>query len=352
LLKHSAHAAGPYPLRARAWTTGAVSLAATPGGPVTGSIAAGKYVGVTGWAQDARGIVWYRVGVSWARGDSVAFGEARSRHDTNGKPLWSAVAGKGMWLTLGTVADSNPSAVIRAAQRSGITHLYLESAISPLGFHGKNAVGPLIDAAHRAHLTVIAWVYPYLYDVAADVALTRTVAAFHTPAGGRFDGIAADLEDNVHLWNVRAYSQLIRAYLGNRYLLVGVTYPPQSMPAYPFAEVARMYDLIVPMDYWHQTKTSRGLYYDGMAYGYAYAYRYAADSISTIRRETGAVPIAPIGQAFDDFGRLEMGPYAPSQSEVQGFMAGCKASGAVGVSFFQWMTVTDGEWKAIRAFRF
>ena len=66
----------------------------------------------------------------------------------------------------------------------------------------------------------------------------------------------------------------------------------------------------------------------------------------------GDVPIAPIGQTFDNFGRLEMGPHAPSGAEVRGFLAGCKASGAVGVSFFQWMTATDPEWQAIRTFHF
>src|SRR5437588_12933671 len=43
--------------------------------------------------------------------------------------------------------------------------LYLEAAISPLGFHGRAAVGPLIDAAHRRHIAVVAWMYPYLYDI-------------------------------------------------------------------------------------------------------------------------------------------------------------------------------------------
>jgi hypothetical protein len=257
-----------------------------------------------------------------------------------------------MWLTLGTVAGSAPEALARAARDNGMTHLYVESAISPLGFHGKNTVGPLLEDAHRNHLSVIAWVYPYLYDLAADVDLTRQVAAFRTSSGDRFDGIATDLERNVSLSTVRAYSQLVRWYLGPRYLLVGVTYPPQSFPAYPFAEVAHDYNLIAPMDYWHQTRSNYGLDYGHMAYGYAYGYRYALDSIQAIRRYAGRAPIAPIGQVFDDFGRLEMGPHAPSATEIQGFLAGSKAGGAIGASFFQWMTATDPEWRAIHAFRF
>jgi hypothetical protein len=47
-----------------------------------------------------------------------------------------------------------------------------------------------------------------------------------------------------------------------------------------------------------------------------------------------------------------MGPYAPSPDEVRGFLAGSKAAGAIGASFFQWMTATDGEWRAIQGYRY
>jgi hypothetical protein len=47
-----------------------------------------------------------------------------------------------------------------------------------------------------------------------------------------------------------------------------------------------------------------------------------------------------------------MGPNAPSRQEIAGFCAGAKSSGAIGVSFFQWMTATAGEFEAIRDFAF
>lgn len=293
------------------------------------------------------------MGRFWAPGNSVRF-ETPSPGKTisGGKPLWAMVSGKGMWLTLGTIAESDPDAIVEAAHHDGITHLYLESAISPLGFHGRDSVGPLIEAAHRGHLNVVAWVYPYLYDIAGDVALTREVASYRTASGQRFDGIAADLERNITLTTVREYSQLIRAYLGPKYLLVGVTYPPQSFPSYPFAEVAHDYNVIAPMDYWHQTKTAYGLNYNHMRYGYAYTYRYAADSLAQIRADGGTVPLAPIGQTFDNYGRLGMGPLAPSEAEEEGFLEGSKQDGAIGASFFQWMTAGVGEWRAIHNFHY
>jgi len=330
-----------------------VSLYSSPTGHVVGVFRAGSVAAITAWQQDRKGKIWYQIRGRWAPGNAIVFRTPDPGTERRGHvPVWQAAGGKGMWLTLGTVADSAPDALIRAARRNGVSHLYIEAAISPLGFHGKDVVGPLIDAAHGSKISVLAWIFPYLYDLASDVMLTRQVASFRTVAGATFDGAAVDLERNVTLSNVRAYSQLIRAYLGPTYLLVGVTYPPQSSPDFPFREVARQYNLIAPMDYWHQTTTTFGSDYGHMRYGYAYGFRYAVDSVGAIRKLSGHVPIAPIGQAFDNFGRLEMGPHAPSAAETNGFLAGSKLSGAVGASFFQWMTATVGEWRAIQTFRF
>lgn len=323
-----------------------LNLARAPGRPVERSVPAGTKLEVTAWQQDARGQVWYQTEGAWTAGP------LRFLLGRPGGTAWHEVSGKGMWLTLGTVSDSDAGAIARTAVSDGMTHLYVEAAISPWGFHGRASVAPLIEAAHRLHIAVIAWVYPYLDDIASDVDLTRTVASYRTPSGDRFDGIAADLERNMDAEHIRDYSQLVRWDLGPRALLVGVTYPPQSLPTYPFPEVGHFYNAIAPMDYWHQTRTSTGLDYNHMHYGYAYAYRYASDSISAIRKTAGNVPVMPIGQTFDDFGKLEMGPYAPSAPEINGFLGGTRAGGGAGVSFFQWMTATVPEWRAIRAFRF
>lgn len=337
----------------RAVTTSAVSLVKSDGRSTGALLPSGAKLTLKAWRQDRNGRLWYRIRNAWALGGAIRFSTPNpALTSRRGKPLWKAVSGKGMWITLGTITDSDPNLIVESAIRNGITHLYVEAAISPLGFHGKDAAGPLIDAAHRHHISVVAWVYPYLYDSAADIDLTREVAKFRSSRGSPFDGIAADLERNVSLSTIRGYSQLVRYYLGTKYLLVGVTYPPQSFPDYPFTEVAHQFNAIAPMDYWHQTKTALGLDYGHMRYGYGYAYRYATDSVQAIRRLSGDLPVAPIGQTFDNFGRLEMGPHAPSAQEIRGFLDGSKKSGAISVSFFQWMTAGVPEWHSIRDYRF
>lgn len=334
------------PIHAHAPSTlaAAASVLATTSTGQKNVLRPGQTVHVSGWRQDAAGHISYRIGGKWAEGSGIQFAPA---HDgARGRTLAN---GKGMWLTVGTMADTDPSVLTAAAHHAGITHLYLEAAISPLGFHGRDVVGPVIEAAHRAGIRVFAWVYPYLTDVGSDIDLTCEVAAFRTAHGERFDGIAADLERNLDVWRIRAYSQIVRASLPHE-TLVAVTYPPQSLPTFPFAEVGRQYDAIAPMDYWHDTQTRRGPLFGGLPYGRAYAYRYGYDSVATIKSDGARVPIVPIGQTFDNFGRLEMGPYAPSKAEITGFLQGCRAAGAPGASFFQWMTASQPEWTAISDF--
>jgi hypothetical protein len=256
-----------------------------------------------------------------------------------------------MWLTEGTVADSDPVALATAAHKIGLSHLYAEFADSPLGVYGTRGINGLLSAAHHEHISVIAWVYPYLRDVAADITLTRAVATFRSASGLRFDGIAVDLEDNIHLWNVRAYSQLTRLYLGPRALIVGVVWNPQAYPQYPFRAVAESDDVLAPMDYWHDRKGTTGWAYPTLPYGYMYAEKFARDSIVRTRSAAGSqrIPIAPIGQMFDNFGRDELGPDAPTPTEISGFLHGC--AGAWGVSFFQWMTATPPEWSVFKRWR-
>lgn len=351
--KGKPRAHGPQRLQIDAVTTSPTPLVDWRSRSSRGSLPAGSTIRVTAWRQDKNGKVWYRVGPNWALGDSVRFRSVDPGTVlVRGAAIWKPVTGKGMWLTLGTQTTAAADAVAQAAMRNGITHLYLETAISPLGFHGRGAVDAILTAAHQRHIAVLAWVYPYLDDVAADVKLTQDVSRYVTPSGERFDGIAADIERNFDMWRVRAYSQLTRYEVGPHYLLVGVTYPPQSFAQFPFTEVAHSFNAIAPMDYWHQTNTSRGLDYGHMPYGYDYGRRYAIESVAKIRRISGHVPVTTIGQTFDNYGRLEMGPHAPSPDEVKGFMQGSKDAGAIGVSFFQWMTATEGEWRTIKDFRF
>ena len=246
-------------------------------------------------------------------------------------------AGKGMWLIFPDWRTEGAPAIVTAAQAAGVTHIYLEVATSSDGFYGARALDDLLWQAHDAGIAVIAWVYPALWQPAQDIAETQAVAAYATPLGERADGLAADIEENMDPPTVAAYGLAARQAVG-RGLLVGVTYPPQQMPGYPFASLLPYVDVWGPMDYWHQTQHD---------YTYHDVYTWVADSIDQINAAAGsaAVPFDVILQTYDAFADSGEGIFSPTPDELGAAMAAAASRSAEGVSFYRWTTATTAEWQ-------
>lgn len=247
------------------------------------------------------------------------------------------VSGKGMWLMYQDWSDNPVQSLIATAQADHITHLYLEVATTDNGFYGQNALNSILGPAHAAHIAVIAWVYTALYSPAKDAAMTEQVANYTTPSGQRVDGIAADIEAVVTNAAVGAYANAVRTALPDE-LFVGVTYPPLYHMSYPYATLAKDVNVIDPMDYWHSMP---------QPYTESYVYQYVTNSIDTIRKLDGnpALPIAPIGQAYDMFTSSGTGPNNPTSQEITGGFDAAQADGAIGFSLYRWGTATKSEWK-------
>jgi hypothetical protein len=295
---------------------------------------------VVAWATDAQGQAWYKLSAplaGWVSADHVHLDRGAPHADI------APVQGIGMWCTPPVLDAAPPQALVAAAVASHVTHLYVEVASSRSGFWGRSELARLLPVAHAAHVAVIAWVYPFLDDVPYDVDLSLQVARYVAPSGDRPDGLAADVEQNMQEPYVRAYGEILRARLGPRELMTIATYPPQTYwgARYPFATVARSWDLIVPMDYWHLQPRP---------YSAAEAAGYVSDSIAGIRRAVGsyAVPIEVLGQMFDVD---QNGLNSPSAAEIRGAMQGALAARATSISFFEWNHATPGEWDALRAWQ-
>lgn len=302
---------------------------------------AGTAVSLDAWATDAGGAAWYHTagtaGPGWVWGDAVTFDRRRR---ANAAALLAPLRGKGMWFTYALLANSPAGAIVAAARAAGLTHLYVEVGRSNGGFYGATGLVALLPAAHRAGIRVIAWVYPYLEDLPADVLMSMAAARYVAPSGDRPDGLLADVEENMAEGTVRAYGQVLRAMLGPDQLMAVATYPPQSGPGatYPFATVALSWDAIVPMDYWHLRRR---------AYNAGEAYQYVRDSVRMIRAQTNAgEPVEVLGQMFDPF---ESGVNYPGATEITACAAAARDAGALGVSFFEWNHATAEEWAALAA---
>ena len=88
--------------------------------------------------------------------------------------------GKGMWIWLPEKTEGgNPAAIVARAQKVGLTHLYVRTGSSKMGFHGAGFLDALLPAAHEAGIRIYGWDFPYLQDPNADVAARRAGDQVH-----------------------------------------------------------------------------------------------------------------------------------------------------------------------------
>ncbi len=344
---------GPYPLQG----TGSILLPVTlRAGPdiharVVGTVAPGQRGTVVSWAGDSNGDVWYLAhaggsfGWLWAYALKFDQPDPATYAPPNGQPVWQAAAGKGMWFTDYLPRHTNIAYLVAAMKAAGMTHIYTRVAESFYGFFDQNTLDRLLPAAHAAGIKVFAFVYPYLNDVATDLAMTQRVLAYRTPSGQQIDGLAADIEERTDPPAVFAYGQVLRQMVGPAFPLVATTYNPRGRPSYPYPEIAANFNVISPQDYWHADQHAT---YDAQS-----PRDLLLLSITTIRAELGgrSFPIEELGQMYDmytDDGTP--GASAPSAAEITGDLQAAKDLGCIGISFFEWQTASPDELNAFKAF--
>lgn len=244
--------------------------------------------------------------------------------------------GKGMWLYVPEqIEGGNVDALVARAKAVGLTHVYVRTGSSRMGFYAQDYLNRLLPAAHANGIRVFAWDFPYLDNWVDDV--NRSVAAitYTTPDGHRVDGFSADIETRAQGVNVapdtaRAYGAGLRRAVGPNYPLIAtVPRPSPQLITYPFNEVVESFDAIAPMIYWLNREAG-------------------ADALATLTAlQRFQKPLLPVGQAYD--GAAEGGrPGVPSGAEIQRFMAVGEEVGATGVSFWSWQHADQQAWDAIR----
>jgi hypothetical protein len=106
---------------------------------------------------------------------------------------------------------------------------------------------------------------------------------------------------------------------------------PAFWPGYPYAELGRAYDVVLPMAYW---TLRRGELAD--------AERYVGENLERLRAAVGAdVPIHAIGGIADEV----------SAADLDGLLAAVDEGGAIGASLYDWATSTPEQWEALQPLR-
>ncbi|MFN2626029.1 MAG: hypothetical protein ABR520_08100, partial [Mycobacteriales bacterium] len=169
-------------------------------------------------------------------------------------------AGTGMWTHLWKRTEGGrASAVVRRAQATGLTHIYVRTGTARGGFDGAPVLRRLLPATRGTGVRVIAWDFPTLRNPVADARRLAAAANYVAPGVGtpRVAAVAPDIEtraEGTHLSRVAVaqyYVALRRALPRDVAILATVPWPSEKrINRYPYATTARFADAFVPMAYW------------------------------------------------------------------------------------------------------
>ncbi len=252
----------------------------------------------------------------------------------------SAYAGLGTWIDIyGTREWAAPEATVTAITGHSVQTLFLETGNyrQATDLVRPGALGRFVEAAHAAGVRVVAWYLPSLASPRRDLRRALAAIRFASPAGERFDSFALDIEasvvQSVPLRNARllALSAQLRAAVGPRYPLgaivpsqIGIDLHPGYWPGFPYRELARVYDVFLPM-----------AYYTYRAHGAAAVRRYVVESVAAVRAQTGAtVPVHVIGGLSEGTGT----------AEARAFMGAVRDCALYGFSLYEFPTTNTHVW--------
>jgi hypothetical protein len=287
---------------------------------------------------------------------------ARPFVQTPRSPL-DGVKGKGAWLMIFDGDWNDPdadraAAIVDAAVRADLSHLYIRIADSRHHFYGASALQDLLPIAHAHGLSIIGWIEPMLDDPTSDTADALAAAQFEEQ-GQRLDGLALTIEGDI-TWdpNVGQYLSGIRGGIqgmngvGERYLLVASTLPtPYDHPGYAYATMSRYCQVFAPMVYWRATGLPQYSGTDGTrAYVDQVFQQFRDPGVNPFKR-----PLTITAQAYDAV--LEYGtPGAPPAAEIVTSMNETRAQGGFSWSFYRLANADNGvtgeEQQAITTFPF
>lgn len=258
--------------------------------------------------------------------------------------------GLGAWVDvydwtveLGGPEPSVDASDVDAMAAAGVQTLYIQTAhtrsVTP-GVMEPRRLAPILQAAHDRRMNVVAWYLPTLEDVGAD--LRRLTESADLDVGGLAVDIEATTVADVAERNRRLLdlSTRLRQAVGEDRALAAIT--PSAVhlqvvntsfwPAFPWAELARTYDVVLPMAYWSiRTGDLRQ------------AERYTGDNIDRIRASTGDpdIPIVPVGGLAEDL----------SAGDLAGMVRAIEARDASGGSLYDWASSTPDQWEALAPLR-
>ena len=257
-------------------------------------------------------------------------------------PDISAYRGLGAWADIyDEEAFGDPTGAIEVMAAAGVRTLFLQSGNYRRGAMVRPLeVAEFIRAAHARGIAVVAWYLPLFRDVEHDLAEIMVSLTFRTDDGQAFDGFALDIEaDTVpaerRIANLLELSRRLREVVGPDYPLGAIIPSPRGLirvpeywPGFPYRELPRYYDVILPMSYFT-------FHYEGAQI----AHDYIRDNIQIVRAETGdpSIPIHIIGGLTEDM----------DAAETDAFVRAVEEQAIAGGSIYEYAHTTPEQWSIL-----
>ncbi len=233
--------------------------------------------------------------------------------------------GPGIWVNLWSHPKENLDAYCLKLHNHGISNIFLQTSRSntPALANAEN-IGKIIETCHRYKIRVIAWSFAPLVDPKVDANKLIDACNFRTPSGAGFDGLAANLEQDLSYDKVEAYSKYLRQALGDKFPMVAVVYSPLNkapqVARTPWKLLDKYYDVIAPMAYWNSK------------YQKLHAHSYTKETVKKVRELCGRpdVEVHVIGDGMKTH-----------QADILDFMKACKDTSATSASLYPFHQMTE-----------
>ena len=231
---------------------------------------------------------------------------------------------------------------------AGVKTLYLQAAKddtrSPGDLVNPEILGPMLVRAHAKGVKVVAWYLPKFYDLDSDMRRLTAMRDFRAEGQG-FDGIGVDMEwtkdvpdPTVRNARLVELSQRLRAAVGSEALaaiplppVLIETVNPKYWPAFPWRELAPLYDVWMPMAYWTFRSQSSG---------WRDAYRYTAENVRRLRANLGlpGAAVHPVGGTDNK----------STDDDYRNFVRACNETGSLGGSIYDYRTTPTASFAILR----
>jgi hypothetical protein len=274
------------------------------------------------------------------------------------EPTTEVYGGLGAWLDAFDYSpaysgDGGPpvgSPVLTEMAGLGVETVYLQAARlderSPDVLEDHWVLAEYLMRARQEGVAVVGWYLPFWGDDGADFEHLSAIADFDFLGLG-FDGVGVDVE-----WNqdgldpeersarLVGLSRQLRDHVGESPLAAIVMPPvltevvnPNFWPAFPWAEIAPLYDVWMPMSYWS---------FRSEASGYGNGYTYNEESTRRLRNNVGDPEaivhgIGGIGSVSAENAEPTGEPLAAT-AELDGFVRSLTDTDSVGGSIYDWLT--------------